>query len=513
MHDGGRVMPHLTRNGPGKWSNYHETVSVWAADRLDLARGANEDPDAEDYLAATASLVQGLFAEAVAKSHDMRPVGGHWSFSEMNRTDGAVLETRTSGCAFRVKAEAVDKGCGTDPTTLVLASGGLIIGELNTWLEAEGLSLLTSGASNGQSIAGAISTGTHGSVHSFGGMQNHVRGLHLVVSPTESVWIEPASAPALDGSFTSRFASRTIRDDALFGAAVVHLGGLGFVNAVLLEVAPIFMLEVVQKKQAIGLDWLAELERGEFRAVAARLGYDEEPYFHQIIVNPFAPFRKKALHRLLFKRPHRPAPLLALIDFGHLVDPLALLSELFEKFPLLRGPAIGAMMEALYDTIPDDPDHPLLQTWGQTTPPHKNVGKLFSASFAIPRERLTDALETMTGAFASAGGGDVVFTLRFVGPSIGTLAFTRFPENVVIDLDGFRSDASRRAAQAVAAALDAAKIPFGQHWGKMGVITPARVQADFGARVAEWRAQRAALLPGDMSAVFASAALRQWGLA
>jgi hypothetical protein len=273
------------------------------------------------------------------------------------------------------------------------------------------------------------------------------------------------------------------------------------------------MLEVVQKKQSIDLDWLHELERGEFRAVAARLGYDEEPYFHQIIINPFAPLRKRALHRLLFKRAHTKRDLLPLLDFGHLVDPLTLLAEIFKLFPGLRGPAIGIMMEKLYPNIPHNPAHPLLQTWGQTTPPHKNVGKLFSASFSLPREVLSDALQVMTTAFANVGGGDVVFTIRFVGRSNGTLAFTRFPNNVVIDLDGFRSEASRRAAQAVAMALDKAGIPHGQHWGKMGIITAARVTADFGHDADDWRAQRDLHLPPEMRAIFASAALRQWGLA
>lgn len=506
-------MPHVTRKGPGKWTNYHETVSIWAQDQFELANGANESPDPAVYFSQAASLIKALLAQAIAKAHDLRPVGGHWSFSELNRGDGAILETRSSGRMFRVDRDDLHPECTADPSTLVFASGGTIIGELNAWLERNGLSLKTSGASNGQTIAGAIATGTHGSVHGFGGFQNHVRAIHLVVSPTHSVWIEPTSSPTLTDAVAARFADNVIRDDALFGAAVVHLGGLGFVNAVVLEVAPIFMLEVVQRKMAIDMDWLHELERGEFRAVAARLGYDEEPYFHQIIVNPFAPFRKKALHRLLFKRPYRAMPSLDFVDFGRLVDPMALLSELFEKFPLLRGPAIGAMMEMLYDDIPEDPASPLLQTWGQTTPPHKNVGKLFSASFSISRQTLSVALDVMAKAFGQAGGGDVVFTLRFVGTSQGSLAFTRFPENVVIDLDGFRSDASRRAAHAVANALSNAGIPHGHHWGKMGMITPARVDLDYGADAASWRASRDILLPAEMRTIFASAALRQWGLA
>jgi hypothetical protein len=349
----------------------------------------------------------------------------------------------------------------------------------------------------------------------MGGIQNQVRAVQLVVSPIETVWVEPSGPGVLADGFLQRFNDRILRDDALFQAAVVHLGGLGYVNAVLLEVAPIFMVEMVQRKVKLTPDWLAELEAGNFRAISKRLGYDEDPYFYQVIIDPFNPMRKKALHRLLLKRP-APGPeafFEAFFDAKHWFDPLMLLSEIFETFPAIRGPAIGVLMETLYKTMPKDPRHPALQTWAQTTPPHKNVGKLFSTGFAVPRERLRQALDVMFTAFKQAGGGDVVTTLRFVGKSAGTMAFTRFDNQVVIDFDGFRSDASRTVTQAAIAALEAAGIPFSRHWGKMAPITAAIVQRDYGAKAEAWRAARAALLPQDMREVFASTALRNWGLA
>lgn len=509
-------MPQIIRKGPGNWSNYHQTVEFFADDRLELAIGATEDPDPEDYFRETAALFKTLLGEAVTKASDIRPLGGAWSFSELNKTDGAVLQTLRSGRVFACPAGSLKPNAAADPRTLVLAAGGTRIGDLNEWLEPNGLSLKTSGASDGQSLAGALATGTHGSVHSIGGIQNQLRGIHLVVSPTQSVWIEPAGAPALTDAFALKFADRVTRNDTLFQAAAVHLGGLGYVNAVLLEVAPIFMVEMVQTKQKITTDWIDELAAGNFRAVARRLGHDEDPYYYQVILNPFGPYKKKALHRLLLKRP-APGPEAfteaAFIDFGHLIDPLTLMSEIFAAAPFLRGPAIGVLTETLFKTIPDKPDDPpLLQTWAQTTPPHKNNGKLFSTGFAVPRERLRAALDAMLGAFKAAGGGDVVTTLRFVGKSVGTMAFTRFDNNVVVDFDGFRSDASRKVTLAAIAALDAAGIPYSRHWGKMAPITAGVVARDYDAKAAAWRDARTQLLPQEVRNVFASAALRNWGL-
>jgi hypothetical protein len=107
----------------------------------------------------------------------------------------------------------------------------------------------------------------------------------------------------------------------------------------------------------------------------------------------------------------------------------------------------------------------------------------------------------------------VVTTLRFVGKSAGTMAFTRFENNVVIDFDGFRSDASRKVTQAAIAALDAAGIPYARHWGKMAPITAATVQRDYGIKADAYRIARNNLLPPEVRAVFASTALRNWGLA
>jgi FAD/FMN-containing dehydrogenase len=509
-------MTQLIRHGPGNWSNYHDTVRIRPDEQFELVAGGREDPDPDDYLRETATLIKGLLQEAVAKFVDVRPLGGAWSFSELNKTDGSILQTLGSGMAFALKPEQLGPGAPADRRTLVLAAGGTRIGDLNGWLEQNGLSLKTSGASDGQSLAGAIATGTHGSVPSIGGIQNQVRAVQLVVSPSETVWVEPKGKAVLADTFLKRFNDRIVRDDALFGAAVVHLGGMGYVNAVVLEVAPMFMVEMVQQKVKIDQTWLADLEAGNFRAVAKRLGYDEDPYFYQVIINPFGPMKKKALHRLLLKRP-APAPdelaARGFIDITKLVDPLMLLAEIFDTLPMIRGPTIGLMMETLFKTMPKDPAHPVLQTWAETTPPHKNAGKLFSTGFAVPRERLRAALDAMFGAFKAAGGGDVVTTLRFVGKSAGTMAFTRFDNNVVIDFDGFRSDASRTVTQAAIAALTAAGIPFSRHWGKMAPITDAIVDHDYGAKVQAWRAARAALLPKEVQEVFASTALRDWGLA
>ena len=125
----------------------------------------------------------------------------------------------------------------------MFAQCGTTVLELNQVLEAKGLALPTSGASNGQTIAGAIATGTHGAANSVGAMQDFVVGLHVIGEDGRHYFIERASRPVVSPSFVARLGAEVRRDDQLFDAALVSFGSFGLVHAVLLEVVPLYVLE------------------------------------------------------------------------------------------------------------------------------------------------------------------------------------------------------------------------------------------------------------------------------
>jgi hypothetical protein len=449
------------------------------------------------------------------------------------------------------------------------------IHQINQFLENHGMSLRTTGAHDGQSIAGAIATGAHGSVPTFGAIQNHVRGLHIIVSPDKAVWIEPDSRPALDPDFARSFSDEVIRCDAVFDAAVVHLGGMGIINAVLLEVEDIFLVELIQRKHGINPDWIDDLVAGDFSSIARRLGFDRDvpPYYLQIILNPFDPYGARALHRLLYKQPclALPSPEVEKHNKSILGEPMNLVAnamklvskhhdvhpddrafsfkehiiELMMEFSYQQYPKIVHHAEkeddpfaslsdkvkrrllsfaddivTLFSNEDDDPEphSPKLMTWGQAMPAHQFMGDLFSVAFAIDRTMLKRVLDVLFAAFNLDDGGDFVVTLRFVPKSAGLLAFTRFDDNVVIDLDGMRTPDSISVAKRILAAFEAENVPYCLHWGKLGEITPHHIAANFGdpaqanTPAHRWTSARNNLLPAEMRANFGNAALRQWGL-
>jgi len=67
-----------------------------------------------------------------------------------------------------------------DVKKLVFAHVGMGSGKLNDTPTQKKLSLKTCGASNGQTIVGAMATGAHGSTIDIGGVQDYVVGLHII---------------------------------------------------------------------------------------------------------------------------------------------------------------------------------------------------------------------------------------------------------------------------------------------------------------------------------------------
>jgi FAD/FMN-containing dehydrogenase len=107
---------------------------------------------------------------------------------------------------------------------LVTVRSGTTLRSLNAALDLLGLALPNLGDIDEQTIAGAISTGTHGTGARFGGLATQVAALDLVLA---------------DGTVVSCSAEQ--RPD-LFAAARVSLGALGVISTVTLRCVPAFAL-------------------------------------------------------------------------------------------------------------------------------------------------------------------------------------------------------------------------------------------------------------------------------
>jgi hypothetical protein len=533
----------ISRAAEQSWRNYHHThersdVDVWSFG----STGAVPGPIAA--LQHSAALIGHMLGTVEAERTTLQTLGSAWSFSEIVAGSGALVQSALENHIFALPPDLVGPAA-LHPDRMILASAGTTVARLNRFLGTK-LSLRTSGAHDGQMLGGLLGTGTHGSVIGYGAFQNQVRGVHMVTDDGESWWIERGPEPWLAAHAAADLATHVVLEEALFEATLVHLGGLGVVNAVLLEVDAGYLLDIVKVKRALSTVEIAQLAAGEFEAFAKACWPQtrETPYYVEVILDPFAPFApylgtpNPALITMFFKREAAmiasPGAAQAMATGPTLSAPheaLNLLAGALDKQPehnlMFPLPQVIAWLVAKeYRPEPAPGEAPRQSTWGAANGPHKKQSilgfefELFNAAFAIRREHLLGTLRTMLDAFHMNGGGHQVFTLRFVSHAAGLLAFTRFPETVVVNMDGARTSNSAVAAQNVALALERAGIDFSQHWGKQGVITPNRFKREYGhpedaaTPAGRWRGARARLLARPaMRDVIVNDALLGWNLA
>jgi len=115
----------------------------------------------------------------------------------------------------------------------VTVQAGIRLSDLNEQLANVGLAMTNMGDVAYQSVAGAISTGTHGTGLRFGGMATQVRGLRLMGADGEGIDASPLDNPEL------------------FHAARVSLGALGIITQVTLAVEPAFNLHTREASEPL----------------------------------------------------------------------------------------------------------------------------------------------------------------------------------------------------------------------------------------------------------------------
>jgi FAD-linked oxidoreductase len=151
--------------------------------------------------------------------------------------DGLKVKAIGSGHSFsgaavapglQVRPDHLDGVVSVDGATgLVTVESGIPLHKLNPILASHGLAMEILGDIDKQTVAGAVSTGTHGSGREFGSISTQIRGLELGLA---------------DGSVVA--CSEEERAD-LFKAAQVSIGALGVITKVTLQCVPLYALHAV----------------------------------------------------------------------------------------------------------------------------------------------------------------------------------------------------------------------------------------------------------------------------
>src|SRR4051794_21551425 len=145
--------------------------------------------------------VAAIVGEAGRMGATVRAVGSGHSWSDVALTDGFVILT---GQLSRVPAPEPDfVRPEWAERQLVRAEAGIRIKELNAHLDEQGLALSNMGGYDHQSVAGVISTSTHGSGMTFGPLNDFVRSIDLVAGKGRVYRIERADGAAHPAAYAA----------------------------------------------------------------------------------------------------------------------------------------------------------------------------------------------------------------------------------------------------------------------------------------------------------------------
>jgi hypothetical protein len=500
--------PLLRFVGPRQWTNFHGTVRTQIAGQWLV-----ENNNANSTMAGmrdTAARLQRLIRYAAERGIRLRPMGSRWSFSEVAVAPGGwSLQTDRLNFDFTIGPRSVDPAFSGEREGLRLVQTGASLAEINRKIEAGPTprSLRTSGASNGQTIGGALGTGTHGSAIDRAALEGEVLGLQLLTAES-NLWMEHPNAPVLNANFAKLLGADLVRDAALFSAALVSLGALGLVHAVLLRTAPRYMLRSFRRKMPV--DRVIEgMKRLDFNGVELPFP-NERPYFFQMVLDPAQPDTEYVTMRY-----REPCPddyvtdpaLRSGYEAGN--DLPGVFATLLDVAPPLRQAVVSLLLQNQLAPF-ENKLHTPAETYSYTSSRPGTAG----GSIAVPAGRLDEALELARQAFLAHPDAPAAYACRFAQASPACMGFTRFDPTCIIDIDGLASTAIVELMEGIRTRFDAARMPYAQHWGKLHRLTAERVAASHGDRLADWHAARGRLLPTAAERhVFSTDLLHDIGLA
>lgn len=199
-----------------EWTNWSGSASC-------RPRGYHE-PSTEDEL-------QSILADLTPSTRTLRVAGSGHSFPPVVPSEDVLLSLENYTGIVDVDTDALQ----------ATVRAGTPLGELNRALADHGLAMENLGDIDKQAIAGALSTGTHGTGIDLGILSTQVASMRLVTADGEIREVSPDEDPDL------------------FRAAQVSLGSLGVISTITLDLEPDYNLKLQTEPMPLE-ECLANLE-------------------------------------------------------------------------------------------------------------------------------------------------------------------------------------------------------------------------------------------------------------
>lgn len=477
------------------------------------------------YNLATAEI-QKIIKKCHEKGEGFRALGSRWSLSNIAHHPENMHDNTWMKLRFSPNPSDIHHESPYDHSNIFLFQCGNTIKQISEYLESKWKSLKTHGASNGQTIAGCISTGVHGSALDIGSVQDYVVGLQLIIGPypKDVIYLERHTKPVLTESYISNFNARIIRNDALFEAALVGLGSFGFIHGVVLESVDLFLLKRYIKK--IDRDRALQMASTmDFSGTADILpkevdqnGKGLRPYHYKLFINQYNE-EEKIVAEFIYKKPYRdnyPFPL-PIIKKAVYTDLIRVVKYLLERFPGTIPFFVNQLSKQSGKIMPRV-DKQTTGTLKETFWDAGATGPAFASSVGIDIADAPKALRVLSD-MTKANPIPGIYAMRFVKQSKALLACTQFPITCMLEIDGvlWRDTETNTSLQKyntlMVDSLEAEGIKYTIHWGKNAQWNrPGLLNTMYGTKSQEWMELRSSLLTKAMCKLFSNPFVKTIGL-
>jgi hypothetical protein len=520
-------MATTTKHEIGNWDTFHNNgpfpTRVLYKTSLE---GKGNMPSLIDRYNDAAAEIQRLLKEALDTQEGFRAYGSAWSMSHVAHQKDNMHFNAEMNLKKAILDDEFHPASPFKKENLFFFQCGNVIKEMHKFVFDHGKSIKATGASNGQTIGGCVSTGVHGSALGIGSVQDSVVGLNLIIGPgaNDIVYLERHSEPALTDVFAQRIKARVIRNDGLFNAALVGLGAFGFIHGVVMETEDRYLLKryvkKINKDQALELATTLDFASSPF-VIAGETdaaGKGLTPFHYKVFINPYVDDPDYVVESI-FKKPYSqeyPDPL-PRIKTAIYRDLIILFTKIGERFKN----SIPKLIKLLQTSVLPPADLEVTGTLAEIFWDAPYQGPAFAIAVGIDHRDSAKALALMIKLAREEGPIPGIYAMRFVKQSRATLAFTRFPITCMLEIDGLiwkgrrnRMISLEQFCTRTIEVLKANNIPFTIHWGKNADWSfPGLAQHMYGDQAKTWMEYRSALLTEKTAALFSNKFLEDIKLA
>lgn len=220
------------------------------------------------YTPSTISDVIKAVRFAELANHKIGMQGAAWSYTNCTVSNSTTLLINTTYLCREINDiipialaenplfDSPEDGLVANSRALVHVQAGIKIFQLNILLESKGLAVRSLGGNCGQSIAGAISTGTHGGDINIRPIADSIMALHIVGTGGQQWWIERETKQITDPNKMKLLreegvlceSMKIVYDDDLFNSCLVSMGSAGIIYSVVIQVNRKFKLKAETRR-------------------------------------------------------------------------------------------------------------------------------------------------------------------------------------------------------------------------------------------------------------------------